>query len=118
MANPNGRKGTQWEVDVMKRIRTISGAICERLAKSGSADEGDLVAIIAGKTYILECKNHKSLSLPEFWRQAQTEAKNYAKARGITAVPPAYVIAKRRNAGVDQGWVIQDLAQWIEEKQG
>ena len=116
MANPNGRKGTGWEVAVRDKVRTVSGAICERLARAGKADEGDLVAIIAGKTYIIECKNHKSLSLPEFWRQAQLEAKNYAKARGLKEVPPAYVIAKRRNAGVGQGWVICDLEQWLAEK--
>jgi hypothetical protein len=55
--------------------------------------------------------------LPEFWREAQVEALNYAKARGLGEVPLSYVIVKRRNASIDQAWVIQDLAQWIKEKQ-
>jgi len=38
-------------------------------------------------------------------------------ARGIGEVPPAYVIVKRRNAGIEKAWVIQDLEQWIKEKQ-
>ncbi len=65
MANPNGRKGAQFETDVMRWLRT-AGALCERLVKAGKNDEGDLVAIIAGKQYILELKNRKTISLPEF----------------------------------------------------
>jgi hypothetical protein len=29
-----------------------------------------------------------------------------------------YVIVKRRNAGIDKAWVIQDLSQWLKEKDG
>jgi len=116
MANPNGRKGSQFETDVMKWLRSV-GVMAERLTKAGAKDEGDMVAIIAGKTYILELKNRQTLSLPEFWREAEVEALNYAKARGIGEVPLHYVVVKRRNSGIDKAWVIQDLAQWIKEKQ-
>lgn len=100
----------------MKWLRK-AGVLAERLTKAGSKDEGDMVVVIAGKTYILELKNRKKLDLPQFWREAQVEALNYAKARGIGEVPPAYVIVKRRNAGIEKSWVIQDLEQWIKEKQ-
>jgi len=93
------------------------GAIAERLTKAGAKDEGDIVTVIAGQTFILELKNRATLSLPEFWREAQVEALNYAKARGIGEVPLSYVVVKRRNASIDQAWVIQDLAQWLKEKQ-
>jgi hypothetical protein len=93
------------------------GAIAERLTKAGAKDEGDIVTVIAGETYILELKNRATLSLPEFWREAQVEALNYAKARGIGEVPLHYVVVKRRNSGIDKAWVIQDLAQWLKEKQ-
>jgi Holliday junction resolvase len=99
----------------MKWLRK-SGVIAERLTKAGAKDEGDIVTVIAGETYILELKNRQTLSLPEFWREAQVEALNYAKARGIGEVPLSYVIVKRRNASIDQAWVIQDLAQWTKEK--
>ena len=72
---------------------------------------------ISGETYILELKNRQMLSLPEFWREAQVEALNYAKARGLGEVPLSYVVVKRRNASIDQAWVIQDLTQWLKEKQ-
>jgi hypothetical protein len=116
MANPNGRKGAQFETDVMRWLRT-AGALCERLVKAGKNDEGDLVAVIAGEQYILELKNRKTISLPEFWREAEVEAENYAKARGLSEVPLHYIILKRRNAGIEKAWVIQDLQQWLSEKQ-
>jgi hypothetical protein len=94
------------------------GAVAERLVKAGANDEGDLVATVAGKSYILELKNRKTISLPEFWREATVEAENYAKARSLEIAPPAYIILKRRNAGIEQAWVIQDLEQWLKEKQG
>jgi Holliday junction resolvase len=115
MANPNGRKGAQFETDVMRWLRS-AGAFCEKLALAGKADEGDLVAIIGGKQYILELKNRKTISLPEFWREAEVEAENYAKARGLAEVPLHYIILKRRNAGIEKAWVIQDLQQWLDEK--
>jgi Holliday junction resolvase len=116
MANPNGRKGAQFETDVMRWLRS-AGALCERLVKAGKNDEGDLVAVIAGKQYVLELKNRKAISLPEFWREAEVEAENYAKARGLKEVPLHYIILKRRNAGIEKAWVIQDLTQWLAEKQ-
>ncbi len=70
MANSNGRKGSKFETDVLKWLRQM-GVLAERLTKAGSKDEGDMVAIIAGKTYILELKNRQTLSLPEFWREAE-----------------------------------------------
>jgi Holliday junction resolvase len=116
MANKNGRKGSQFETDVMKWLRN-AGVMAERLTKAGAKDEGDIVTVVAGETYILELKNRATLSLPEFWREAQVEALNYAKARGLGEVPLSYVIVKRRNASIDQAWVIQDLTQWLKEKQ-
>lgn len=116
MSQYNKTKGSQFETDVMKWLRKM-GAIAERLTKAGAKDEGDIVTVIAGETYILELKNRATLSLPQFWREAQVEALNYAKARGLGEVPPSYVIVKRRNASIDQAWVIQDLTQWLKEKQ-
>lgn len=117
MANPNGRKGAGWELDFLKNFRRL-GIWVERLTKAGKNDEGDIVAIIAGKTYIFELKNVAKMDLPQFWREAQVEAVNYAKARNLKEVPLHYVIVKRRNAGVEKAWVIQDLDQWIKEKTG
>jgi Holliday junction resolvase len=112
MSSYNKQKGTKFESDVMKYLRSL-GHFAERLAKAGANDEGDIVTIIAGQTYILECKNRKSINLPQFWAEAQTEAANYAKARGLLLAPPAFVIVKRRNASIEDAWVIQPLGEWV-----
>ena len=116
MSQYNKAKGSKFETDVMKWLRSM-GVLAERLTKAGSKDEGDMVAVIAGETYILELKNRQTLSLPEFWREAQVEALNYAKARELGEVPLSYVVVKRRNAGIEDAWVIQNLTQWLKEKQ-
>ena len=110
-------KGAIFETGILKLLRSIKDVFAERLTRAGSKDEGDLVVVIAGKTYILELKNRKKLDLPQFWREAQVEALNYAKARGIGEVPLHYVVVKRRNAAIEKAWVVQDLEQWLKEKQ-
>lgn len=114
MANKNGRKGSLFETTVLKWLRSKS-VVAERLTKAGVKDEGDIVVIANGKTYILELKATKALKLPEFWSEAVVEAKNYATARSISEVPPSYVIIKRRMAGINQAWVVEDFDQWIKK---
>lgn len=114
MATPS-RIGNMWEIALLKWFRD-KGVFAERLRLAGKDDEGDLVVIIAGKTYILEAKNRKAISLPAFWQEAVEEAKNYAKARNLSEVPPAFVIVKRRNASVEKAFVVQDLDSWLKER--
>jgi hypothetical protein len=114
MANKNGRKGSLFETTVLKWLRS-KNVIAERLTKAGAKDEGDIVVMANGKTYILELKATKALKLPEFWNEAVIEAKHYAEARSISEVPPSYVIIKRRMAGINQAWVVEDFDQWIKK---
>jgi Holliday junction resolvase len=112
MSAKNKRKGSMFETSILKWLRS-KGVNAERLRLAGKDDEGDIVAIVAGQPYVFELKATVKMDLPQFWREATTEAFNYAKARGLEVVPPAYVIVKRRMAGLEQSWVIQDLEQWL-----
>ena len=112
MSAANKRKGSLFETSVLKFLRS-RGVLAERLRLAGKDDEGDIVCIVAGQPYIFELKATIKMDLPQFWREATTEAANYAKARGLDVVPPAYVIVKRRMAGLEQSWVVQDLNQWL-----
>ena len=116
MSNKNGRKGAQFETDVLKWLRSL-GFLAERLTKAGAKDEGDIVCVATGKTFILELKNRKAINLGQFWEEAVVEAANYAKARGLGEVPLHYVIVKRRNHGISQAFVIQSFEQWAKENQ-
>ena len=118
MSSPkyNKSKGAAFEIDVMKWFRSL-GVLAERLRLAGKDDEGDLVVVVSGQTYVLELKNTARLDLPEFWRQAEVEALNYAKARGLGEVPLHYVVVKRRNAGIEKAWIVQPIDQWLKDKQ-
>ena len=117
MSSPkyNKTKGAGYEIDMTKLFRAL-GHLAERLRLAGKDDEGDIVATISGKTYIFELKNVQKMDLPRFWREAEVETKNYAKARGLKEAPPAYLIVKRRNAPIEKSWVICPLDQWLEER--
>ena len=112
MSAANKRKGAGFETGILKWLRS-KGVSAERLRLAGKDDEGDIVAIVAGQPYVFELKATIKMDLPQFWREACTEAANYAKARSLEVVPPAYVIVKRRMAGLELSWVIQDLEQWL-----
>jgi len=112
MSTYGKRKGSAFETGILKFLRG-RGVNAERLRLAGKDDEGDIVCMVAGQPYIFELKATAKMELPQFWREATLEAANYAKARGLAEVPPAYVIVKRRQAGLDQAWVVQDLNQWL-----
>ena len=117
MSSPkyNKTKGTAFESSVVHWFREL-GFKAERLRLAGKEDEGDVVVVVAGKTFLFECKNTARLELDEFWRQIEVEAANYAKKRK-EKVPLHYVLWKRKRKGVNKTWVIQSLEQWLEEKQ-
>jgi Holliday junction resolvase len=117
MSAKNKAKGALFETGILKFLRS-KGVLAERLRLAGKDDEGDIVCLVAGNPYIFELKATAKMDLPQFWREATTEAFNYAKARGIDPVPPAYVIVKRRMAGLEQSWVVQDLEQWLRVTNG
>ena len=116
MSSPkyNKVKGASYEIGVVNWFREL-GFKAERLRLAGKEDEGDVVVVVAGQTYLFECKNTARLELDEFWRQIEVEAVNYAKKRKVK-VPLHYVLWKRKHKGVSKTWVIQSLEQWLEEK--
>ena len=110
----NKIKGAKFELDIVKWFRSL-GLNAERLRLAGKEDEGDVVVVVAGETYLFECKNTAKLELDNFWSQIELEAKNYAKKRK-TRVPLHYVLWKRKRKGIQKTWVIQELDQWLEER--
>jgi len=113
MSSYGKRKGSLFETGVLKLLRA-KGFLAERLRLAGKDDEGDIVVMVAGSPAIFELKATAKMDLPQFWREATLESVNYAKARGLLATPPAYVIVKRRSASLEDAWVIQNFSQWME----
>jgi len=112
MSSYGKRKGSAFETGVVKWLRS-KDILAERLTKAGAKDEGDVVAFLDGEANILELKATKKIDLPQFWREAEVEAENYAKARKLKEIPYKFVIIKRRQAGINKAWVVEDFEQWI-----
>lgn len=86
MTNRSKQKGTSYESSVLPLLQEYyPGA--ERRALAGALDKGDF--ILPGAPFAAEAKNHKAMSLAEWVKEAEVEAKNLG-------VPYGIVIHKRR----------------------
>ena len=107
-------RGAGFEIDITKWFRARKYD-AERLARRGSKDEGDVVIradFLGGNIGILECKAPGAtgkITLSGWIKEAQTEADNYAEARGLdrSAVLPAVVIKARGKSIADSYLVLR-----------
>jgi len=114
------QRGARFETEVRDWFRS-RGYLAERLARAGKNDEGD-VAIskdFLGNTGVLEAKAPGAgnrIDLSGWTKEAQVEAKNYAKARGLKEdeVLPAIVI-KARGKSVSDSYLVFRLGDLFDE---
>lgn len=102
MSNP---KGTRFETSLLPELQLFYPH-AERRARTGAKDKGDFV--LPGESrYILEAKNVTRFNLPEWLRQAETEARNAGALYGV-------VVHKRRGTALpgDQ-WVTMTLRTFL-----
>jgi Holliday junction resolvase len=107
LSNPSRRKGSDHEVKVLNFFRE-RGYDAERLVLAGKDDEGDLRVVIDGRHYVVEAKAEKAIDLAGYVREARTEAANYARRRKLDGATPL-VIIKKRNASIEDAYVVQRL---------
>lgn len=114
MSAANKRKGAAFETDFLKYLRN-EGHDVERLSKTGREDEGDVVWKNGGLVFIFELKNTTAINLTDYVRQAEVEARNYAKHRGLDKVPSYAAVVKKRNAGIGEAFVITPLHEYVDQ---
>lgn len=106
------RRGKSFETDLVKWLRE-RGYKAERLALAGSKDEGDVVVINDDFFVVLEAKapgQDGKTNLSGWIKEAEVEASNYAKARGIPAEKVHYlVVIKARGKGIEDAYVVSKL---------
>ncbi|WP_239121788.1 hypothetical protein [Corynebacterium minutissimum] len=82
----------------------------DRRVKTGKHDRGDIAAVetMDGGRVVLECKNHKTLKLPEWWRETEQERINDNAKIGV-------IVHKRHGHGkpADQ-WVTMNLEMFAQ----
>ncbi|MBP00529.1 MAG: hypothetical protein CMG34_04865 [Candidatus Marinimicrobia bacterium] len=106
MSSKNKIKGTAFETAVVNYINNNSCLNVERRALSGMNDKGDIIGV---PDTAIECKNVKDWSqrLGSFINEAEEEAANASVNIGV-------VVIKKRNAPIDDAYVVQSLRQWVE----
>jgi hypothetical protein len=106
------RRGKTFETDILKWLRD-RGYKAERLALAGAKDEGDVVVINDDFYVVLEAKapgEDGKTNLAGWLREAETEAANFADARGISKESVQYlVVIKARGKGIDQAYTVSRL---------
>ena len=95
-------KGTRFETEVVNYLRSFWW---DNALRTGSAHFGG--GDIEVPTYLLECKNHKTIDLAAFVSQAERAAERVDKL-------PA-VIINRRMRNVAESYVVQPLWAWTKD---
>lgn len=115
------RRGKQFEIDLVAWLRS-RGYDAERLALAGSLDEGDVVVRHGsgkGALYdVIECKSPgagNAIDLSGWLKEAETEAANFAKARGLNPdqVNPVVAIKARGKSIADAYFVARAHREYL-----
>lgn len=114
--------GRKYQRDVMKYLRDDRGYDAEQLVLSGAEDEGDILlrlkfgsAALSTDRIVIEAKREKGFHLAAWVQQAETEAGNYAKHRGLVFPPGFVVVHARRNHSIGKSYVTTTLEEWLRQ---
>lgn len=110
MVSSSKAKGSAYERLVREYLRDADMHV-EHLRLNGTDDMGDLY--VAGRDAVLELKAVKRIMLPEFLRQAELEAGNYAKAHRRDQRPAFFAVVKASGQHVGKSFVVTTLDEWI-----
>ena len=102
MTSPQKRKGDEWERRVVELCRA-AGFDAERIPAGSTNDRGDIWTLDT----VIECKNHKQLSLGP-WLTELTKVQEFVGK-------PFHVLAvKRRQHPPESGFAVMELSQALE----
>jgi Holliday junction resolvase len=109
VTNPQKQKGSLWERQVAQYFRERGFAKVQRRYGAGAqADRGDLEGI---NDVVIECKDHKKLTLSVFADETEAEKINAKADLGICVI-------KRARKGVEKAYVLlslEDIATLLAE---
>ena len=104
MSTPQKRKGSAWERDTKDWLNSKGFTYAERAYGAGRHDDvGDIRGI---NGVVIECKNEKTLRLPQYLRELEVEMVN---AKAITG---AVFIKKRGTSNVSDAYVVMTAEIW------
>jgi hypothetical protein len=107
----NKRKGAAFEIDLEGYYRNAK-IIVTRLVKRGKDDNGDLAVRGGPVTFVVECKNQKTMNLAGAVAEAKAEALRYEALHvhdpdaPELVIPVAAIKAPRKN--VSQTYIVME----------
>ena len=105
MTSPQKRKGSAAELAVAKWLRKLGWIHAERSRAGWQDDRGDIDGMPG---IVIEVKNCKTISIPQWLRELEVEMKN---AQALTGA----VIAKRKGStNVDNWYAIMPASVWAQ----
>ena len=102
------RKGAAFERDIERYLDGVDGITARRVAPLGYAG-GDIHVTTQRLELLVECKNRKTLALPEWWRQAVDDAQQWDTHHIGAPVAPLLVVKRPRTTNPAHQWAICDL---------
>jgi hypothetical protein len=100
VSNPSKARGTAWESLIVAYLREHHNPAAHRNVQMGSKDIGDISGLYL---HALEAKAERTITLPEYIKQANREAVNAGEPFGCAVV-------KKRGGNVKDGYVVRDVA--------
>lgn len=103
MSSPSKRRGTRWESALVECLREHGFPRAERRALAGFLRTAAISP--ASKTWTLEAKDHRTLSLGAWLEEAETEA-NHADTSWV-----AVVVKRKRCGDPARSFAVMSIAQ-------
>ena len=105
MSSPQKIKGSQYERDVVKWLRSMGYPCAERAYGAGRHDDvGDIDGI---NGVVIECKNEKSFRIPQYLRELEDEMTHADAETGVV------LIKKRGTSNISESYAVMPAELWV-----
>lgn len=105
MTTPQKRKGSQYERDVVKWLRSMGYPCAERAYGAGRHDDvGDIDGIDG---VVIECKNEKAIRIPQYLRELEDEMTHADAETGVV------LIKKRGTSNISESYAVMPAELWV-----
>jgi Holliday junction resolvase len=105
MSSPQKNKGSQYERDVVKWLRTMGYPCAERAYGAGRHDDvGDIDGI---NGVVIECKNEKAIRIPQYLRELEDEMTHADAETGVV------LIKKRGTSNISESYAVMPAELWV-----
>jgi hypothetical protein len=112
VTNANKAKADQFERECAAYMAAHGFPAAERRKAGGARDVGDLYTVPG---LVVECKDAGTIRLPAWMDQVGGEV--LVASRGGTVPARGVLLVKRRRAGIERAYVVEELADWCEHNQ-